>query len=550
MLVDYKKEREGVFMKMKRSICLVLALVMSLSVFTGCEKKKSSKVEGLPEETVTLTIGIPQNSNVTDYYEKAFTKYLEENANVKLDFMLLSGVDTEAKQQLALMCSANEELPDVILGVAFDHYIINQYGEDGYFIDLTDYIDAYAPNYKAQLENLDKATKEYVLEKSKNLETGAYYAMPRVLCEAFDDVQALTYINQNWLDKLGLAVPTTTEELKTVLTAFATQDPNGNGEADEIAMIGGESIINYLLNGFVRYEQLTYNVTDGKVWDPIKTDEFRQGLIYANELVSAGVYSKLSFSIKSNSEYKAMISPVGSPSKVGVFAGNHSLMTNAATDAKAEFTALPALKDVTGKGGYTIVNDPDISWTACITSDCEYPAAAMKFIDTFYLDETVSRQRFGEKDVDWSYKEGDNACGTKSYVNVINGEAFFSGTSTWCRNMCGIMTQWNYLDVPAAATTKNSIESQRLVAEQWKLAQEGKRPEERATKLVYTTEEYETREEKSGDVLTYISEQITLFVSGEKNPKDDAAWNEFLTTLDEVGRGELMEICQKAYDRK
>ena len=59
-----------------------------------------------------------------------------------------------------------------------------------------------------------------------------------------------------------------------------------------------------------------------------------------------------------------------------------------------------------------------------------------------------------------------------------------------------------------------------------------------------------TREEKSGNVLTYINEQVVLFASGEKDPRDDAAWNEFLKTLDDIGRGELMEICQKAYDRK
>ena len=533
---------------MKRKISLLLAIVMTMGLFAACGK--DGNVEALPGETVTLNIGIPQNSNVTDYYENTFTKYLEENANVKLEFTLLSGTDSEAKQQLALMCSANEKLPDIILGVAFDHYIVNQYGEDGYFIDLTGYIEKYAPNYEKQLENLDKETKEYVVEKSKNLEDNAFYGMPRVLCEAFDDTQSLTYINQKWLDELGLKVPTTTAELKTVLDAFRTKDPNGNGETDEIPMIGKDGIINYLLNAYVRYEQITYNVTDGKVWDPIKTDEFREGVIYANELVATGNYSKLSFSITSNSEYKALISPVGNPSKVGVFTGNHTLMTNPTTDAKAEFTALPALKDETGKGGYTIVNDPDISWTACITKDCEYPAAAMKLIDTFYMDETVSRQRFGEKDVDWTYKEGKNACGTESYVNVINGEAFFSGSSTWGRNMCGIMTQWNYLDVPAAAANKNSVESQRLVAEQWKCAQEGKQPKERATRLTYTTEEYAIREEKSSDVLDYINEQITLFVTGEKNPKDNAAWDEFIKTADKLGRKELMEICQKAYDRK
>ena len=41
-------------------------------------------------------------------------------------------------------------------------------------------------------------------------------------------------INKVWLDKLGLAIPTTIQELKDVLIAFKTQDPNGNGIADEI----------------------------------------------------------------------------------------------------------------------------------------------------------------------------------------------------------------------------------------------------------------------------------------------------------------------------
>ena len=216
------KTRGRCFYQMKKYISLVLALIMALGILAGCGAKKPSGVEELPGETVTLTVGIPQNSNVVDYYENAFTKFLEEQANVKLEFMLFSNYRSEYLQQLALMCSANETLPDVILGFEFDQYIMNQYGEDGYFIDLTDYIEAYAPNYKAQLENLDADIKEYVVDKSKHLETGAYYGMPRVLCEAFDDLQSVAYINKNWLNKLGLQVPTTTEELKTVLTAFMT----------------------------------------------------------------------------------------------------------------------------------------------------------------------------------------------------------------------------------------------------------------------------------------------------------------------------------------
>ncbi len=39
-------------------------------------------------------------------------------------------------------------------------------------------------------------------------------------------------IRKDWLDKLGLEVPTTPEELLTVAQAFTTQDPDGNGKND------------------------------------------------------------------------------------------------------------------------------------------------------------------------------------------------------------------------------------------------------------------------------------------------------------------------------
>lgn len=537
-------------MKIKRSISLVLALVMALGVFTGCGNKKTSNVEALPDETVTLTVGIPQNSNVSDYEDNAFTKYLEETANVKLKFSFFSSAANEYKQQLTLMCSANEVLPDVLLGFGFDHYIVNQYGEDGYFIDLTGYIEEYAPNYKEQLEKLDEETRDYIVEKGKNTTNGAYYGMPRVLCPAPDDLQSDMYINQDWLDKLGLKIPTTVEELKAVLTAFKTQDPNGNGQADEVPMLGKEDMIRYLLNAFVCYRHGEFNVTDGKVWDPVKTDEFRQALIYANELVTAGLYNKLSFTISGTSDYKAMISPTSGSSKVGIWVGAPERLTNPATDALSEFVALPALSDATGKGGYTIAKEPDLTWCAYITKDCKYPAAAMKLIDAFYLDETISRQRHGEKDVDWVYEEGKNVAGTDSYVRPTNGEAFFSGNATWCLNACGIMTQWNYLQVADDGGSSRTADINRLANEQWKIIENRTEPKEEATRLIYTTEEYEIREEKSGSVGSYINEQVLLFVSNEKNPKDDAVWNEFIATLDNLGRAELMDICQKAYDRQ
>lgn len=536
-------------MKFKRVISTFLIVIMLLSLLTGCGEKDNTNLEALPEETVTLTVGIPQNSVISDYDDNAFTNYLEEQANIEIDFVYFSSSVSEYTKQLSLMCGADEKLPDVILGFSFTHYIVNQYGEDGYFIDLTEYIDAYAPNYQKKLEELDKKTKEYILEKGKNTNTGAYYGMPRVTCEAVDQLQSMMYINQNWLKALNLPIPTTTEELRSTLQAFKTYDANGNGEQDEFAVLGKTDIINYLINGYVLYQAGNFNVTDGKVWDPIQTKEFRQALIYANNLVKDGLYDKMSFSIASTTEYKSLISPTKGTSKVGIFAGHHETMTNAATNALDEFVALPALSDVTGKGGYTVSKPTEILWTSYITKDCEYPAVAMKFLDTWYLDETITRQRHGEKDVDWLYEEGENAYGSQSYAKAINSEAFFNGNSTWALNALGIMTHENYL-LTATKGEGRIAQASRLQTEQWKILQEGKRPAEEVANLVYTTAEYEIREEKYTIMNDYVGSEIIRFVSGEIDPNSDADWNNFLSTLDTLGRGELMKICQDAYSRQ
>ena len=289
-------------------------------------------------------------------------------------------------------------------------------------------------------------------------------------------------------------------------------------------------------------------MTDGKVWDPVTTDEFRQALIYANQLVKAELYDKMSFSIASNTEYRTLISPTDGPSKVGVFVGHHETMTNAVTNALDEFVALPALSDATGKGGYTMSSPAGVVWSGYITKDCKYPAAAMKFLDVFYLDETMTRQRHGEKDVDWLYEEGKNAYGTDSYAKAVNSEAFFSGNSTWCLNVLGIMTHWNYLLTETKGEGRIA-QASRLQTEQWEILQNGKHPEEEAVDLVYTNEEYEIREDKAGTVNSFVSSEAIYFVSGEKDPTNDTAWNEFLATLRSLGREQLMNVCQDAYDR-
>ena len=538
----------------KRIISLLLVCCMALTVFTGCGEKESSQSDGMAEK-VTITLGIPQSANVTDYENNALTNYLEENLNINIEFSFFSSSSSEYLQQLALMCAANEELPDVLLGFHdMGHYSMKQYGQDGYFLDLTDLIDKYGKYYKEHYETLDKDLQALIKEKGTDPTTGGFFGMPATCVTLPDDMQNMMYINQEWLKAVNMEAPTNLEELYAVLKAFKEQDPNGNGQADEIPMIskaGGErDICCYLINAFLYYDMSNpYNATNGKVWASYASDEYRQALIYINKLVKEELFSDMSFTMTANSDFKALITPPDDVAKVGIWCGHPAIMSNAKTKILDQYTALGALEDETGKGGYAVVLPQGATFTGFITKDCENTEAAMKLLDYFYKDETVTRVRHGEKGVDWIEEKGISEIGGETSIKVVNDNAFFTGNSTWCLNGCSIMNTENYIAVATEGEGRQA-EVSRLVRETFELVKAAKKPKEVVHSLSYTDEEFEVREEKSGVHGAFIREQRNLFAMGEKDPNNDAHWNEYLQNLEQLGESQLLDIAQSSYSRQ
>ena len=98
------------------------------------------------------------------------------------------------------------------------------------FIALNDLIDQYCPNLKAEMAKRPGA------EERITAPDGNIYSLPFLGRSGNGWINS--FINQPWLDKLGLEMPTTLDEFYEVLKAFKTQDPNGNGIADEIPYAG------------------------------------------------------------------------------------------------------------------------------------------------------------------------------------------------------------------------------------------------------------------------------------------------------------------------
>ena len=99
------------------------------------------------------------------------------------------------------------------------------------------------------------------------------------------------------MDKLGLKMPETTEELREVLRAFVNDDPNGNGKKDEIGMLGAttwNTMVEYALMGMsfqtVKPDFWLSLGADGKsVEFSPSTDAYREGLRYIKSLYDEGL---------------------------------------------------------------------------------------------------------------------------------------------------------------------------------------------------------------------------------------------------------------------
>ena len=89
----------------KKALAMILALCCVLPmVLTGCGGGGGNG--GNSGERVTLIIGVPQNANVTSYDDNAFTRYLEETANVDLEFVFFPSKSSDYVRQLTLMAAA------------------------------------------------------------------------------------------------------------------------------------------------------------------------------------------------------------------------------------------------------------------------------------------------------------------------------------------------------------------------------------------------------------------------------------------------------------
>ena len=228
---------------MKKAIAALLAAcLLAVPAFAGGRSESGTadtqaNLEGYPilDKPTTFTI-FSNFDNIVFDSDWAVFKEAGDLTNVYLDSMI--SLTNSNEQEAFNLMVASGSLADVICYVNGNE--LDKLGRDGGLIPLNDLIDKYAPNIKKALEeNTQFAKDAYSLD-------GNIYYIPKTQTLKFTEFY---WIRKDWLDKLGLEVPTTTEELHDVLYAFRNEDPNGNGIKDEIPLFdrrGDKSSDEYL----------------------------------------------------------------------------------------------------------------------------------------------------------------------------------------------------------------------------------------------------------------------------------------------------------------
>lgn len=506
-------------MKKLISCVLVLAMMLTMAVaLTGCG---NNSAEGDGKFTVWgLNSEDGSNMDTYNYYHELW----QSKTDVPLEFI---GGD------INMMMSAGD-YPDIIPKFQFQNSDIVKYASQGVFISLDEYIS------EENTPNIWKMFEEYPESKATaTAPDGHIYALPSFNNNPGSYIETYWYINKVWLDKLGLEVPTTLDELYTVLKAFKTGDPNGNGKADEIPLsyynAHSYSYTEALLSSFgvaTKHGMFDQYLTiqDGVVKFTPTMDEYKAMVEYYAKLNADGLLDIEGFTY----DYAQFNSRVVSETPVigCLWTTDNPFGANA-----DEYIVIPPIAADENTKPLVHVH-PGIVGTknlAVVTAACEDPAKALQWLDTFYDEEASIINKYGANSLTkegdmykWNTPEDGKSLNEMIYANTVIGGAVPSFIPV--RN---IGTKLEDCELFSTSREKYEMYSEYLDDETWP------RP-------YFTAEDAEKLSVIQTDLFNYVEQKKADWMTGKSDVK--AEWDEFQKKMKELKVDEFVSINQKSYD--
>ena len=264
-------------------------------LLAGCAP--GGETEGDGEGPMTITVGFFKAD--IEFFEgenDPVLAHIEERFNV--DFELKPVTWSNFRERYNLWATSGE-LPDYFAHAITSTRQYNEWVDQGVVKALPEDLSAY-PNIEAILDNPKYETF---------LRDGRHYMIPRENDSPSGAGAAAQYgmlIRTDWLENMGLDMPTNHEEFVEVLRAFTYGDPDGNGEDDTVGVIPREPNWGTQTITFPFYPVGSHGVywdyIDGQWFPSAYSDKNLPGLIALNEIHQEGLIDTDYVSMQSTQE--------------------------------------------------------------------------------------------------------------------------------------------------------------------------------------------------------------------------------------------------------
>ncbi|MCR2805650.1 ABC transporter substrate-binding protein [Paenibacillus soyae] len=498
----------------------------------------------ITKEKTTIRIMAMENGAVENFATNAFTQYLEEKTNIHIEWDIVPSSAAAEKLNLVL---AGGDLPDVIMSMWVSNAQQMVYGSQGIIIPLNDLIDKYGKETKRIFEE-NPLIKEAITTPDGNI-----YALPSPNdCYHCSMIQKM-WVYQPWLDELGIAKPTTTDEFYEMLKAFKTRDPNKNGKADEIPLSGGPKgwetrVDKFLMNAFI-YNPANYvYLNGGKADVPFDKPEWKEGLAYLHKL-----YEEELLDPQALTQDGAQLRQLGENPDVPILgasgAGYMGELTqdNGASGRWKEYTTLAPLK---GSGGLQVAPvgtyHPN-GGNFVITKAAKNPEAAFRLADALYDLEMTLRSVVGIPEKQWTWaKDGEIGINGKPAVwkrLLPDGQI---QNDSWAQT--GPSYRSNDMRLGEVNNPEQSLEPMLF-----KETKENYEPYRASGDMVlpnlfFTSEQSAELADLQKTINDYVDESLARFITGDKDLTKD--WDDYLKSLEQMNLKRYLEIYQQAYEAK
>lgn len=541
----------------KKALAMLLAASMAVAGLAGCGSSgsgnetggaetaqtvesgqeaaagESFNEEGYPivNEPLTLNVmfAIRDVDSMIEPNEMPVVQALEEKTGIHIEWEMIKGADWETKLNLMF---ASGEYPDIILApngpVDVEEYGVTQQ----LLLPLDELSEQYMPIYTERIAGEDADPTASLVASD-----GQKYSIGYLVGQNIN-TDTHYFINQTWLDNLGLEMPESLDELTETLRAFKTQDPNGNGEQDEVPL---EMSLNEGYYG-VRYMLPMFGVpVDTSKWIYIDENKqvqfaptqegFRQCLEWLHQMYEEGIIDA-----EMLSQDASTVETKLAEGNVGFFtAWRLTAMGWDEGVAKDCVLYMPA-----GPEGIT----PQMSRRLEMASNGAYITVAnqhipesLRWLDSLMETETMFSLYYGPEGTGWEY-DADNGK-INSLVTDTSGTKDFLDCNTL------FFGPTNYISETFNMSPQR-VEKTEYCEQYDEAGLIQKYANTYLTMAPLTSDQHSSITLMETDIQNAVEENMATFIS---DGVTDESWNSFVQLFDGMNVSEYLSIYQGAVDQ-